>query len=148
MGVATQVAAEERAVDGLRPTRVERPRTTEELSAVITAADSAREAIVLWGGGTRIGVGDPPDRYDIAADLTGLAGIVEHSPADLVCTVRAGTTLADLASALRPSGKRWPVDAPCPAAGHRLGRVPFRTWYRAGESVPNGSRSLLRFLAA
>jgi len=114
VGVATQVAAEERAVDGLRPTRVERPRTTEELSAVITAADRAREAIVLWGGGTRIGVGDPPDRYDIAADLTGLAGIVEHSPADLVCTVRAGTTLADLASALRPSGQRWPVEAPCP----------------------------------
>jgi len=114
VGVATQVAAEERAVDGLRPTRVERPRTTEELSAVITAADRAREAIVLWGGGTRIGVGDPPDRYDIAADLTGLAGIVEHSPADLVCTVRAGTTLAELASALRSSGQRWPVEAPCP----------------------------------
>jgi len=114
VGVATQVAAEDRAVDGLRPTRVERPRTTEELSAVITAADRAREAIVLWGGGTRIGVGDPPDRYDIAADLTGLAGIVEHSPADLVCTVRAGTTLAELASALRSSGQRWPVEAPCP----------------------------------
>ena len=113
MGVATQVAAEERAVDGMRPTRVERPRTTEELSAVIIAADRAREAAVLWGGATRIGVGDPPDRYDIAVDLTGLAGIVEHSPADLVCTVRAGTTLAELASAVGPSGQRWPVEAPC-----------------------------------
>jgi glycolate oxidase FAD binding subunit len=114
VGVATHVPLEERAVDGMRPTSVERPRTTEELSAVITAADRAREAVVLWGGGTRMGVGDVPDRYDIAVDLTGLAGVVEHSPADLVCTVRAGTTLVQLASALRSSGQRWPVEAPCP----------------------------------
>ena len=112
MGVATQVVAAERAVDGMRPSRSERPRTTDELAAMIAAANSAREAIVLWGGGTRIGVGDPPERYDTAVDLTGLAGVVEHSPADLVCTVRAGTTLAELASALRESGQRWPVEAP------------------------------------
>ena len=114
MGVATQVAAAERAVDGMLPSRTVRPDTMDELAAVITAADRAREAVVLWGGGTRIGVGDPPERYDIAVDLTGIAGIVEHSPADLVCTVRAGTTLAELASALSVSGQRWPVEAPCP----------------------------------
>jgi glycolate oxidase FAD binding subunit len=115
VGVATQVALAERAVDGVLPARVERPGTIEDLGAVITAADRAREAVVLWGGGTRIGVGDPPDRYDIAVDLTGLAGIVEHSPADLVCTVRAGTTLVALANTLGASGQRWPVEAPHPA---------------------------------
>src|SRR5437899_1047613 len=114
VGVATHAAVAERAIDGVAPTRVERPRTTEELSALITAADRAREAVVLWGGGTRIGVGDAPDRYDAALELTGLAGIVEHSPADLVCTVRAGTTLAELARALGPRGRRWPGEAPGP----------------------------------
>ena len=112
MGVATQVAVAQRVVDGMLPSRTLRPETTEDLAAVITAADREREAVVLWGGGTRIGVGDPPARYDIAVDLTGLAGIVEHSPADLVCTVRAGTTLAELARALSASGQRWPVEAP------------------------------------
>ena len=112
MGVATQVAAAQRVVDGMLPSRTLRPETTEDLAAVITAAGRGREAIVLWGGGTRIGVGDVPTRYDLAVDLTGLAGIVEHSPADLVCTVRAGTTLADLARALSASGQRWPVEAP------------------------------------
>ncbi|HEY6201864.1 MAG TPA: FAD-binding protein [Candidatus Limnocylindria bacterium] len=112
MGVATQVAVGERAVDGMVPSRTVRPETTEELAGVITAAGGAGEAVALWGGGTRIGVGDPPERYDIAVDLTGLTGIVEHSPADLVCTVRAGTTLAELASALSASGQRWPVEAP------------------------------------
>ena len=114
MGVATQVDIGARAVDGMVPSRTLRPDTTEELAAAITAAGRAREAVVLWGGGTRIGVGDPPERYDIAVDLTGLAGIVEHSPADLVCTVRAGTTLADLAGTLSASGQRWPVEAPRP----------------------------------
>ena len=114
MGLATQVAIGERAVDGMVPSRTLRPGATDELAAIITAAGRAREAVVLWGGGTRIGVGDPPERYDIAVDLTGLTGIVEHSAADLVCTVRAGTTLADLASALSASGQRWPVEAPRP----------------------------------
>ena len=114
MGVAAQVAVGERAVDGMVPSRTLRPDTTDELAAAITAADRAGEAVVLWGGGTRIGVGDPPERYDIAVDLTGLAGIVEHSPADLVCTVRAGTTLAELARVLSASGQRWPVEAPRP----------------------------------
>jgi glycolate oxidase FAD binding subunit len=112
VGVATQVAVAERMIDGLQPSRTLRPDTSEDLAAVITDANRAREAMVLWGGGTRIGVGDPPTRYDVAVDLTGLAGIVEHSPADLVCTVRAGTTLAELARALSASGQRWPVEAP------------------------------------
>ena len=112
MGVATHVAVAERAIDGLQPSRTLRPDTTEDLAAVVAGANREREAIVLWGGGTRIGVGDPPARYDIAVDLTGLAGIVEHSPADLVCTVRAGTTLAELARSLSQSGQRWPVEAP------------------------------------
>lgn len=114
MGITAPVAVADRAVDGLVPSRAVRPETTDELAAIIAAANGAREAVVLWGGGTRMGVGDPPERYDIAVDLTGLAGIVEHSPADLVCTVRAGTTLAELAHALRGSGQRWPVEAPCP----------------------------------
>ncbi len=114
MGVATQVSLAQRAIDGMTPARALRPETTEELASAIAAADAAREAIVLWGGGTRIGVGDPPERYDVAIDLTGLSGVVEHSPADLVCTVRAGTTLAELATSLRASGQRWPVEAPSP----------------------------------
>jgi len=114
VGVAAQVAVGERAVDGMVPSRTLRPDTTDELAAAITAADRAGEAVVLWGGGTRIGVGDPPERYDIAVDLSGLTGIVEHSPADLVCTVRAGTTLAELETVLGASGQRWPVEAPRP----------------------------------
>jgi FAD/FMN-containing dehydrogenase len=106
--------ATSRAIDGLEPSRVVRPRDAAEVADVIRAANGAREAVVLWGGGTRIGVGDAPARYDAAVDLSGLSGVVEHTAADLVCTVRAGTTLAELADALAPSGQRWPVHAADP----------------------------------
>jgi len=112
VGVATPVAAADHAVDGLTPARVERPESIDALADVIGGAHRARQAVLLWGGGTRIGVGDPPERYDVAVELGGLRGIVEHSPADLVCTVRAGTTLEELAHALGSTGQRWPVDAP------------------------------------
>ncbi len=98
-------------VVGMSPTRVERPTTVMDVARVIGDAHRAREAVVLWGGGTRTAIGDAPSRYDAAVDLTGVRGIVEYSPADLVCTVRAGTTLMELATALSGSGLRWPVEA-------------------------------------
>jgi len=101
-------------IHGVWPARAERPTTTEALADTIHAAHDAREAIVLWGGGTRIAIGEPPARYDVAVDLSELRGIVEHSPADLVCTVRAGTTLAELSATLARHGQRWPVDVAYP----------------------------------
>jgi glycolate oxidase FAD binding subunit len=102
------------ALDGRAPARVERPSTPEEVAGVLSDAHQRRGAVVLHGGGTRIGIGDAPSRYDTALDLRGLRGVVEHSAPDLVCIVRAGTTLAELAAAMGPSRQRWPVDAPEP----------------------------------
>src|SRR6267378_655044 len=91
-------------------------RATNEADVVdaIRGANERGEAIVVSGGATRLGVGDPPSRYDIAVDLSALRGIVEYEPGDLVATVRAGTTLAELAQALAPRGQRWPVEPGLP----------------------------------
>lgn len=102
------------ALDGVAPSRVERPSSPEDLARVLNDAHHRRGAVVLHGGGTRIGIGDAPSRYDAAVDLRELRGVVEHSAPDLVCIVRAGTTLAELAAALSASRQRWPVDAPEP----------------------------------
>ena len=101
-------------LDDMAPSRIESPATADEVGALIGAAHGARQAVVLHGGGTRVGIGNAPSRYDTALDLRGLRGVVEHSAPDLVCIVRAGTTLAELAAALAPSHQRWPVDAPEP----------------------------------
>lgn len=98
-------------LDGMSPRRIMRAERAEDVAEVIRAANASREAIVLRGGGTRLGIGDPPERYDTCLDLSGLAGVVELEPADLVATVRAGTTLAELGAVLGEHGLRWPVEA-------------------------------------
>ncbi|HYR93693.1 MAG TPA: FAD-binding protein [Methylomirabilota bacterium] len=102
------------AIDGLVPSRSETPASAEEVVTLVSAAHRDRTAAVIFGGGTRISVGDAPSRYDVAIDMRGVRGVVEHSPADLVCIVRAGTTLADLAAELARHGQRWPVDVADP----------------------------------
>ena len=112
MGVATAVDAH--AVDGIAPRDVVRATSEADVSDAIRDANERHAAIVISGGGTRMSAGDPPDRYDVALDLSGLRGIVEYEPADLVATVRAGTTLAELAVALAPHAQRWPVEPGLP----------------------------------
>ena len=112
MGVATALATH--AVDGIAPRDVIRATNEAHVVDAIRAANERREAIVVSGGATRIGIGDPPARYDVALDLSAVRGIVEYEPADLVATVRAGTTLAELAEALAPHAQRWPVEAGLP----------------------------------
>jgi glycolate oxidase FAD binding subunit len=102
------------AIDGMVPARRLAPASEAGVADAVRAANEAREAIVLWGGGTRIGIGDPPLRYDVALDLRGLRGIVQHEPADLTVTVRAGTTVAELQGATGAYGQWWPVEVAHP----------------------------------
>jgi glycolate oxidase FAD binding subunit len=112
--VGVAVGLETHAVDGITPRDVIRATSETEVVDAIRGANDRHEAIVLSGGGTRLGIGDPPARYDLALDLTGLRGVVEYEPADLVATVRAGTTLAELADAFLPHKQRWPVEPGLP----------------------------------
>ncbi|HYK98716.1 MAG TPA: FAD-binding protein [Candidatus Acidoferrales bacterium] len=123
------------AIHGVMPTEAARPTSTEALAETVRAAHDARRAVVLWGGGPRMAIGEPPSRYDLAVDLAGLSGVVEHSAADLVCTVRAGTTLADLADALAPARQRWPVEVGDPRRATVGGTI--------ASAAPSASR--LRF---
>lgn len=108
MGIAVRPDAH--AIDGTSPHTVVRATSEAEVVDAIRSANDRGEAIVVGGGATRLGVGDPPERYDVALDVSALRGIVEYEPGDLVATVRAGTTLAELAEALAPRGQRWPVE--------------------------------------
>jgi len=102
------------AIDGMMPARRLRAESERDVVEAIRAANAGREAVVLWGGGTRISIGDPPRRYDTALELSGLRGVVEHEPGDLTITVRAGTTMAELDALLAPHGQWWPVEVAHP----------------------------------
>jgi glycolate oxidase FAD binding subunit len=112
--VGVAVGLDARAIDGMSPQSVIRATSEADVVDAIRGANERGEAIVVGGGGTRLGVGDPPARYDIALDISAVRGIVEYEPGDLVATVRAGTTIAELAAALTPRGQRWPVEPGLP----------------------------------
>lgn len=99
------------ALDGLQSTEVVRAETEAQVVDAIRAANDRGEALLIAAGRTRIDVGDPLERCDRVLEISRLSGVVEHEPGDLVATVRAGTTLAELAAALARKKQRWPVEA-------------------------------------
>jgi glycolate oxidase FAD binding subunit len=84
------------AVRGATPSAVVSPRDESEVAAVLTVATAHHLAVVVRGGGTKLDWGAPPTRCDVILSTSRLQGVVDHEPADLVCVVRAGTTLAAL----------------------------------------------------
>lgn len=103
------------AADGQTPRLVARPRTPAEVGRVLAAADAAGWAVVPWGGGTHMEVGNPRRAADLALDLRGLDQVLEHDRENLTVTVQAGCTLAALQEAVRAAGQWLPLDVPDPA---------------------------------
>lgn len=104
----------EYVVDGMAPSRVLSPSNIDDLASLLRQAHQASEAVIPWGGGTRMHIGGVPRKYDMAVDLTRLDGIVEYEPADLTVIVEAGIRLATLQRQLASHGQRLPFDPPFP----------------------------------
>ena len=102
------------AVDGVEPGLVLRPPDLDHLSCAMATATEHRAAIAPRGGGTRLEVGNPPERLDAVVDVSNLNGIVQHNPADLTVTVQAGMTLASLRRTLGDQGQFLGIDPPLP----------------------------------
>jgi glycolate oxidase FAD binding subunit len=98
------------SLDGITPSTVERPDTLDDLSAALASANSSGLAVILWGGGTRIGVGNVPSSYDIALDLTGHTAHLEHVAGDLTVIVDSGVRVGSLNSVLEKEGQRLPFE--------------------------------------
>ena len=114
---ALREATPEDAVGGVLPALVVAPGDEAEVAAVCGLAHRDGLALVVRGSGTKQGWGRPPRRCDAVLDTRRLRGVVEHAPGDLVCTVRAGTPLAELRAALAAAPghrQRLALDPPQP----------------------------------
>jgi glycolate oxidase FAD binding subunit len=109
-------------VDGLAPARVARPTSAEEVAETLREAAAAGQAVVPVGGGRALGLGDPPDRFDVALETRALDRVLELSQADMTVGVEAGITLEALNARLAQVGQFLPVD-PFNAPGHTVGGV-------------------------
>jgi len=101
-------------LDGITPSRIEHPGSVDDLSAALKSIHSDGQSAVLWGGGTRMHVGNTVARYDAAVNMTGLDRIVDYRPPDLVVVAEAGMTIAALQAELGKNNQRLPFDVQSP----------------------------------
>jgi glycolate oxidase FAD binding subunit len=104
------------AVDGVAVARVARPSSVEEASQVLAAAAVDGLAVAFAGGGSKLGLGNPPERVDLLVSTERLDRVLEHAAGDLVVRAQAGVRLADLQAALAPAGQWLALDPPEPRA--------------------------------
>ncbi|MEP7105443.1 MAG: FAD-binding oxidoreductase, partial [Chloroflexota bacterium] len=107
-------------VDGVEPGSAEHPQSEEELARRLADAAGAGLAVIPVGGGRLLGMGDPPERFDVALHTTRLAEITEQSSADMTVSAQAGLTLERLNEELGKAGQFLPLD-PFASPGHTVG---------------------------
>ena len=71
----------------------------DQVMDFVRAAREEARPFEIVGGGTRRAVGKPMGNLPVA-DVSGLSGIVKYEPEELILTVRPGTTLSEIKSAL------------------------------------------------
>jgi glycolate oxidase FAD binding subunit len=100
------------AVDEILPAVVAKPVSAEEVAEIIRFAALEKLAIIPCGNRTKLRIGAPPSRYNIALDVTGLHQIVHYDPGDLTVSAEAGIPLAKLNSVLNEHEQFLPLLVP------------------------------------
>jgi glycolate oxidase FAD binding subunit len=104
-------ATAEDTVDGMPARWVTRPRSTEEVSAVLRAAAGLGLRVLARGSGTRLAWGVPPTALDLIVDISRMDAVVAHAAGDLVVTVQAGLPMVALQDTLAPHRQRLALDS-------------------------------------
>jgi len=99
-------------VDGVAIGVTLRPVDGAALARTLEALGRTGVGALVRGGGSRLGVGNPPRAADVFLCVERLAGVDEFDPADGVCHAAAGTTLAEVRETVAARGWELPLDPP------------------------------------
>ena len=100
------------SVDGVEAKAAVLPSGVEAVSDVMRLASERGLAVVPRGGGTQMGLGNPPTGLDVVLGLGRLNGMAFHEPADLVAAAEAGMTVEAFQGELARHGQTLPLEAP------------------------------------
>ena len=100
------------AVDGRKPGAAVRPGSREEIAEIVKFTAAENLAVIPTGARTKLGIGLPPARYDVALDMTRLDGVIAYDPADLTLSVEAGHSLSKLLGMLGDHRQFLPLLVP------------------------------------
>jgi glycolate oxidase FAD binding subunit len=103
------------AIAGRAPVAVFKPRAAEEVAEIVSFAAAEKLALVACGSRSKLDLGMPPQRYDLALDMTGLCQMAHYDPGDLTVSVDAGMPLKELSNALAEKRQFLPLAVPCSA---------------------------------
>ena len=86
--------------DGYVPKAVVLPTSVQEIQEILQFAVNQNLSVMPAGAGTKLGIGNLPQKVDIVLATTRLNSVVEYEPADLTVTVESGIRLRDLQTEL------------------------------------------------
>jgi len=98
------------AVDGMQPSGVIAPGTAQEVAEVLRYCNSAGLAIIPRGGGTKLWLGNRPQKADFILSTERLNRVIEHAWGDMTVTVEAGCTIDNLQRTLKEHGQQLAAD--------------------------------------
>ena len=119
-------------VDGKKPGAAVRPSSREEIAEIVKFAAAENLAVIPTGARTKLGMGLPPRRYDVALDMTRLDRVIAYDPADLTLSVEAGHSLSKLLGVLGDHRQFLPL------------LVPYFSRTTVGGTIASGVDSPLR----
>jgi glycolate oxidase FAD binding subunit len=121
-----------RQVDGKHPSAVVQPAEVAQVAEILRFAAAEKLAAIPSGGCTKLGIGAPPLRYDIALDLSRMNRVLAYDPRDLTLGVEPGVRIEDLLRILAEQNQFLPL------------AVPFADRATVGGIVASNSSSPLR----
>jgi glycolate dehydrogenase FAD-binding subunit len=100
------------SVEGLEPTVAVRPADAQQLAAVLRVCGESGAAVVPWGVGMAMSIGNVPRTVDVVVRTDALTRAVDYDPSNLTLTVEAGATLGAIATTLIAQRQFLPLDPP------------------------------------
>lgn len=88
------------------------PSSIREIQDILAFATEHQLSIVPVGAGTKLGIGNPPEKVDLTLLMGQFNEVLEYEPADLSVTVQAGVRLSELQKTLAEEGQFLPLDPP------------------------------------
>jgi glycolate oxidase FAD binding subunit len=144
--VADSAACAALSVDGKAPQCIVYPASAEEVAATLRRAAELDLGVIPCRNGTKLGVGNPPRRYDVALSLKEMNRVWHYEADDLTVTVEPGMKFGDFQHFVGRQGLWLPLDPPGGARASLGGIVatnatgPLRLCYGAPRDMVLGMK--------
>ncbi len=144
--VCEEEACQSAGIDGKIPRYIVYPTSAEQVAQIAKCAADNGLAVIPCGGASKLGMGNPPRKYDVALCLRDLQKVDHYEPADLTAGVEAGTSFREFQRMVAHDGLWLPLDPPGAERGTLGGIVatnasgPLRQFYGTPRDMVLGMK--------